>query len=288
MIEQDNKILVIAGMHRSGTSVISQWLDKCGLHLGETLLGAATGNIEGHFEDTDFLRVHEQTLQAHGFPGSGITAEAIPELSVYEKEKLKALVGFKNRLDEQWGWKEPRTCLFLDHYRELIPNAYYVFVIRDYHETVSSLIQRELKELDLYYSRKSWISRQNWKIRQRNIREEKLYKEYSAHYLEVWINYNEYILKSINSLPNEQFIVTDHHLLQNNYHDVFAQLVYQWGFPLTCANFNEVYKPSLQSKVISIDEYIETQLLDKARKLEEAIRSRMTKIPQNLHHFPAS
>jgi len=288
MIEHDNKILVIAGMHRSGTSVVSQWLDKCGLHLGETLLGAATGNVEGHFEDTDFLRVHEQTLLAHGIPGNGITAESIPELSVYEKEKLKALICFKNRLDEQWGWKEPRTCLFLDHYRELIPNAFYVFVIRDYHETVSSLIQRELKELDLYYSKKTWLSRQNWKIRQRDIRQKKLYKEYSAHYLKVWINYNEYILKSIKNLPKERFIVIDHHLLQDNYTDVYSQLVNDWGFPLKYVNFNEVYKPSLQSKMISIDEYIETGLLHKARKLQEAIRSRIISRQQRQDYFPAN
>jgi hypothetical protein len=55
-------------MHRSGTSLISQWLSHCGLHLGERLLGPGIGNAEGHFEDLDFLEFHEQILApAHQF-----------------------------------------------------------------------------------------------------------------------------------------------------------------------------------------------------------------------------
>jgi len=47
--------LIIAGMHRSGTSLISQWLNRCGLNLGENMIGASSGNVEGHFEDIDFI-----------------------------------------------------------------------------------------------------------------------------------------------------------------------------------------------------------------------------------------
>ena len=45
-------------MHRSGTSLISNWLHHCGLQLGEHLLEAGNGNEEGHFEDVEFLRMH--------------------------------------------------------------------------------------------------------------------------------------------------------------------------------------------------------------------------------------
>ena len=37
-----NDILVIAGMHRSGTSLITHWLHDCGLQVGERLVGAGT------------------------------------------------------------------------------------------------------------------------------------------------------------------------------------------------------------------------------------------------------
>jgi len=43
------KFLVILGMHRSGTSLITQWLKNCGLSVGDSLHGADVGNAEGHF-----------------------------------------------------------------------------------------------------------------------------------------------------------------------------------------------------------------------------------------------
>ncbi|HZX74061.1 MAG TPA: hypothetical protein VFE57_06560, partial [Cyclobacteriaceae bacterium] len=58
-----NKILVVTGMHRSGTSVVTQWLQQCGLHVGDELLGAGIGNSVGHFEDVDFLRAHSDFLK---------------------------------------------------------------------------------------------------------------------------------------------------------------------------------------------------------------------------------
>jgi len=50
--------------------------------------------------------------------------------------------------NEEWGWKEPRTCLFMDEYNQLIPSAFYMIVVRDFNSTVSSLINREYKVHD--------------------------------------------------------------------------------------------------------------------------------------------
>ena len=50
-----NKILVVVGMHRSGTSLTTNWLQKCGLDIGAKLEGKEFSNPDGHFEDIDFL-----------------------------------------------------------------------------------------------------------------------------------------------------------------------------------------------------------------------------------------
>ena len=50
-------------MHRSGTSLTSNWLHQCGLFLGENLIGPDIGNKFGHFENEDFLHLHVQTLR---------------------------------------------------------------------------------------------------------------------------------------------------------------------------------------------------------------------------------
>ncbi|HJT73097.1 MAG TPA: hypothetical protein VJ720_03740, partial [Chitinophaga sp.] len=58
----NNKVLVITGMHRSGTSLITQWLYRCGLHVGDNFMGAGIGNEDGHFEDLDFYNWHRNIL----------------------------------------------------------------------------------------------------------------------------------------------------------------------------------------------------------------------------------
>lgn len=288
-------------MHRSGTSVISQWLYHCGLHLGERLLGPGTGNTEGHFEDLDFLKFHEEVLMENagakpenpGTPQKGQISptqeRAIPEnesiafgyihqplsnLSRYQQEKLRAIINFKSKLNQQWGWKEPRTCLFLDYYRELIPEAYYLVIIRNYSETVSSLIQRDLKTLDNYYLTKSWVSRQNWKRRKRAQREEAIYQSYAEFYLKVWVTYNESLLKTIKSLPASQFLVTEHNLLSDQHEEVFNTLTGQWNFNLHYTDFRKIYKKGLLTEVTLIDTFVKNKmLLEKARALEAEIKA---------------
>lgn len=268
-----SKILVIAGMHRSGTSLISNWLHCCGLNLGNTLLGSGIGNIEGHFEDVDFLRFHEDTLEANDSSRCGFINKSISKLSIYQKEKLKGIIGFKSNISQQWGWKEPRTCLFLDHYREIIPDAYYLVIVRDFNATVSSLIRRDLRTLDDKYLSRDWFSRIIWKKLRRQKRKEKLFKTQSEFYLNIWITYNEALLNNIQSLPPNHFIVTDPNLLCDLNTTIFDKLVNKWHFSLKYADFKNVYKPTLTDKGIDIAPYIgNKKLIEKAKSLEIEIR----------------
>ncbi|HET6994635.1 MAG TPA: hypothetical protein VFI06_06620, partial [Chitinophagaceae bacterium] len=100
-----SKVLIITGMHRSGTSVITQWLSRCGLPVGERLEPAGIGNVEGHFEDADFLEIHQQYLKARKLPSSGYTSGPFTGLSTLEKQPLVSLLVYKSRQHEQWGWK---------------------------------------------------------------------------------------------------------------------------------------------------------------------------------------
>ena len=43
------------------------------------------------------------------------------------------------------GWKEPRTSLFLNDYSQLLPEAYYFVVVRNFNDTVNSLVNKEYK-----------------------------------------------------------------------------------------------------------------------------------------------
>jgi len=156
--EVSPKVLIITGMHRSTTSLITQWLRRCGLFIGER----SPGNAHSEVEDPDFLRVHEQLLKSRRFSTAGLVHKPIPQLTCQEVEQLRALIDTRNKEHDEWGWKDPRTCLFLDTYATLIPDAFYLVIFRSFEETISSLLIRRYKESVKKYQHKTGISGWIW------------------------------------------------------------------------------------------------------------------------------
>lgn len=135
-------VLVITGMHRSGTSVITAAFASAGLDVGSRLMPAARGNPRGHFEDLDFVSLHERMLRANGFGPEGFTAaDAIPVPPALAAE-ARDLVGQRRSGGSIWGWKDPRTTLFLDWWAEAVPDARFVFLFRSPAEAIDSLFRR--------------------------------------------------------------------------------------------------------------------------------------------------
>ncbi|MHB0874384.1 MAG: hypothetical protein ACYC1J_13295, partial [Acidithiobacillus ferrooxidans] len=56
------QLLVVLGMHRSGTSAIARGLQALGASLGDALLPAGFDNPKGFWEDRDMLRINEALL----------------------------------------------------------------------------------------------------------------------------------------------------------------------------------------------------------------------------------
>src|ERR1700752_3218358 len=135
----EKKILVILGMHRSGTSLISRWLKECGLNIGDHLVGADIGNEDGHFEDADFLKLHQELLTTHELPDTGLTDQSIVDFTDDDYKKICTTIEQKNNLHDQWGWKDPRSCMFLPYYKVVMPYAKYLIIVRDYNAVVDSL-----------------------------------------------------------------------------------------------------------------------------------------------------
>ncbi|MDB5137271.1 MAG: hypothetical protein JWP37_3874 [Mucilaginibacter sp.] len=263
------KTLIVVGMHRSGTSLITNWLNHCGLQVGECLLGDNHGNIEGHFEDLEFLRMHEEILVSNNLPSSGLIEDKEINISIYQQEKIKTIIRIKNKLYKQWGWKEPRTCLFLNTYRELLPNSKYLIIVRDYQSVINSLLKRDFFEVEKKYMSRVFFQRLMWSSFKRNWKKGKFYRNNAEHYLKVWIAYNENILDMLKELPDEDYIVINYSLLEKSDEQIFSFLTKAWGFALRYFSFNEVYKENLMSAPIDLNPFIKDQdLLSKAKSVE--------------------
>src|SRR6185503_2312642 len=69
--------ICIAGMHRSGTSMVAGLLQACGLFLGrEEELGFDSNNGEPHFENVRFVALNDEILSRLG--GSWNNPPAFP------------------------------------------------------------------------------------------------------------------------------------------------------------------------------------------------------------------
>ncbi|MGE5657097.1 MAG: glycosyltransferase [Actinomycetota bacterium] len=138
--EPKQSVFAIVGMHRSGTSLTASLLQKLGVDIGERLVGPAYGNIKGHFENIDFVEFHKAVLRSQGIDELGCTLQ---EVSIEGEfvEQAKQIIS-QNQRNCLWGWKDPRTTLFLNFWINLLPTVNFICVYRSPWEVVDSLYRR--------------------------------------------------------------------------------------------------------------------------------------------------
>lgn len=134
----------IAGMHRSGTSMLAHILHLSGLYLGpeEVLRPSNLDNQDGFWEHLGFNEINDELLAQFG--GAWDSPPLMPEGWVGKDEhqplrdRAEALVSeFSGR--EPWGWKDPRNSLTLPFWFELVPDLKLVVCLRNPFEVDRSL-----------------------------------------------------------------------------------------------------------------------------------------------------
>ena len=58
-VSSEQEILLICGMHRSGTSLVTKCFEVFGYGLGESLMAASDDNPKGFFEDLDVVALND-------------------------------------------------------------------------------------------------------------------------------------------------------------------------------------------------------------------------------------
>jgi len=186
--------LIIAGMHRSGTSMIAKYLNTAGLKLGDSLLSANEHNPHGYFEDTEFVTLHGKILKDackdgfKGWPDWGYTEDLKFDKSAIEKYRVEAkkLISKKSAASI-WGWKDPRSTLLLDFWLDLLPNA---------------------KVLGIY--------RNPWEVKQSMVNlNSEVFSENPNYAYEIWALYNFKLLAFANQYPDKLILVNSNAFIQN-------------------------------------------------------------------------
>jgi hypothetical protein len=174
-------------MHRSGTSLTTSLLQSAGVDIGNELLEAHASNPNGHYEDVNFLQFHQDILDALGIQTTGWTVNSLIDIPEVYTSKATELV---NQHSEKhlWGWKDPRTVLFLHFWKQVIPNVKFIFVYRNPWDVVDSLYRRGTDT--------TFIKNPNFAV-------------------DVWRHYNQLILDCYTSYPDECILFNIDSITQN-------------------------------------------------------------------------
>jgi len=156
-----NSPIIILGMHRSGTSMISRLMERTGLYMGRK---KDTNN-----ESLFFMKLNKWILSVVGaawdspgnamllFDSSPVNDLIVDRIRNILESPLRyqymgwgpVMTGKRfSELSRPWGWKDPRNTLTLPIWLKVFPEAKVILVHRHGVDVANSLVLREKKILD--------------------------------------------------------------------------------------------------------------------------------------------
>jgi GT2 family glycosyltransferase/glycosyltransferase involved in cell wall biosynthesis len=139
-------VICIAGAHRSGTSMVTRLLHRCGLELGpeSELMPPQADNPEGFWEHLGFVALNEELLNELG--GAWDLPPNADENFTHARLdplRMKARLLIE-RFDSArvWGWKDPRNSLTLPFWQDLLQGLKTLIVVRNPLEVAYSMRER--------------------------------------------------------------------------------------------------------------------------------------------------
>jgi hypothetical protein len=122
-------IYVVLGMHKSGTTLVSQILHHSGITMGEidTRLGYDDAN---QYEDQESLHLNMELIGAPDYevlyipPPTGLVPTA------EQRERMRRFIADRSARHVDWGFKDPRTTLVYPLWAEELPEHRLIAVWR--------------------------------------------------------------------------------------------------------------------------------------------------------------
>lgn len=155
--------IIVLGMHRSGTSAVSRFLNMMGAYFGPEgcELKAQRDNPKGFWERADVCALNDSILAAAGCSWDRVSNFHLNNIQGVNEVTLRAkLRSIILSLDAHRPWfiKDPRACLTFPWYRDLLEVPVVILVYRDPLEVAQSLQTRNGIPIDVglalweYYS----------------------------------------------------------------------------------------------------------------------------------------
>ncbi|AOY57518.1 glycoside hydrolase family 99-like domain-containing protein [Desulfococcus multivorans] len=162
MKDSKKNIVVVLGMHRSGTSTITRGISLLGVELGNNLHPPGEDNPKGFWEDKDCLRINESLLEHLGsaYDRLGLTPEVLETLNHADAAgslKLEAVEVLRTKFlnTARFGFKDPRVSRLLPFWKNIFKavgcTPRYVIAVRNPISVARSLSKRNRIEPEKSY-----------------------------------------------------------------------------------------------------------------------------------------
>jgi len=146
----NKRIVVVLGMHRSGTSSITRALEVMGVNLGDKLIPPMKDNEKGFWEDAELLSLNDSMLSAIGSAWHHFAPVTRHDVEKLRKEGyfLRAVKLLRQKVSHTpiFGFKDPRLAKLYPFWKEVLAHCKYqvshVLVIRNPLSVVDSLVKR--------------------------------------------------------------------------------------------------------------------------------------------------
>jgi len=149
-VSSSGRLLLILGMHRSGTSALAEVLARLGVSLGSDPMPTNEFNPRGFGEHREIVRIHDALLAE---VGSGWQDLAPPEIPCESSAARRAQSALRELLRRDtagaalFGVKDPRLCRLLPLWRPVLASerleAAALIVLRHPAEVAGSLAHRD-------------------------------------------------------------------------------------------------------------------------------------------------
>ena len=146
------KLLLVLGMHRSGTSVVTRSLQTLNVQLGTKLMPESGDNPRGYFEHPDIVSLNDDIFRR--FNRAWENPNPIPDAALLSPDLYPLQTRAINVLDELFGTapnatftiKDPRMCMLLPFWNAVFDRLAltlgYILVTRHPHDIAASLKKR--------------------------------------------------------------------------------------------------------------------------------------------------
>jgi hypothetical protein len=131
--------VIVLGMHRSGTSLVTGCLQEAGLFLGDVNTSAPS-NRKGNRENESLRECHDRMLTTRGYDWKTPPPAPVEWTSGETDAILDRLAAYGDA--PRWGFKDPRTIWLIDGYLGLFPDAKLIAPFRHPDSVARSLASR--------------------------------------------------------------------------------------------------------------------------------------------------